>query len=71
MIRTRMLWFSFGFASASATIAQFVYKDLLFDSNSIASQMKERFKSLDSRVSNLESAFSSKTDAPRVEETVG
>ncbi|XP_073136489.1 uncharacterized protein [Henckelia pumila] len=71
MIRTRMLWFSFGFASASASIAHFMYKDLWFDRNSIASDVKERFQSLDSRVSNLESVLSSKTNAPQDEETVG
>ncbi|KZV34810.1 hypothetical protein F511_00712 [Dorcoceras hygrometricum] len=71
MIRTRMLWFSFGFASASVAIAHVMYKDLLSDRSSITSEMKERFNSLDSRVSNLETVLSSKTNAPRDEETVG
>ncbi|KAI3470161.1 hypothetical protein Pfo_026824 [Paulownia fortunei] len=60
MIRTRLLWFSLGFASASGAIAQFVFKDLWTDRNSLISQLEEKFNSLDTRVSNLESVISNK-----------
>ncbi|KAL8461264.1 hypothetical protein ACS0TY_032657 [Phlomoides rotata] len=53
----RLLWFTVGFASTSGAIAQFVFKDLYTDRNSISSQLKEKFNSLDTRVSNLESAI--------------
>lgn len=44
MIRTRLLWFSLGFASASGAIAQFVFKDLWMDRNSLTSQVKSPLK---------------------------
>lgn len=44
MMRTRLLWFSVGFASASGAIAQFVFKDLWSDRSSLASQVKSHLK---------------------------
>ncbi|KAM3266457.1 hypothetical protein P3S67_028700 [Capsicum chacoense] len=57
MMRTRLVWFTFGFASASATITHFIFKDLWADRLSLSSQMKEKFGVLETRVSNLESAL--------------
>ncbi|PIN00883.1 hypothetical protein CDL12_26619 [Handroanthus impetiginosus] len=71
MIRTRLLWFTLGFASTSGAIAQFVFKDLWIDRNSLASQLKEKFDSLDTRVSNLESVISNKTTPSQDEGHVG
>ncbi|KAL3835080.1 hypothetical protein ACJIZ3_009816 [Penstemon smallii] len=67
MFRTRLLWFSIGFASASAAITQFIVKDLWVDRTSISSKLKENFDSLDSRISNLESVISSKPTSPQDE----
>ncbi|KAG8369464.1 hypothetical protein BUALT_Bualt14G0016400 [Buddleja alternifolia] len=61
MMRTRLLWFSVGLASASGAITQFIFKDLWIDRTSLASQLKEKFNSLDTRVSNLESSVISNT----------
>ncbi|XP_022874645.1 uncharacterized protein LOC111393370 [Olea europaea var. sylvestris] len=55
MMRTRLLWFSLGFASTSAVMTHFVFKDLWIDRKCISSQLNEKFSSLDTRVSNLES----------------
>ncbi|KAL0413765.1 UNVERIFIED_CONTAM: hypothetical protein Sradi_1578200 [Sesamum radiatum] len=55
MMRTRFLWFSLGLASTSGAIAQFILKDLFVDLESLAFQVKEKFNSLEARVSNLES----------------
>ncbi|KAL7612351.1 hypothetical protein Lser_V15G05897 [Lactuca serriola] len=55
MLRTRLVWFTFGFASTAAIMSQFVYKDLLLDRHSLSLQLKQQFDSLESRVSNLES----------------
>ncbi|XP_057771271.1 uncharacterized protein LOC130991193 isoform X1 [Salvia miltiorrhiza] len=66
MMRTRFLWFGLGFASASGAIAQFVVKDLWTDRSSLTSQLTEKFNSLDTRVSNLESVISTKPTSPQV-----
>ncbi|KAG6393663.1 hypothetical protein SASPL_147908 [Salvia splendens] len=66
MMRTRILWFGVGFASASGAIAQFVLKDLWTDRTSLASQVTEKFDSLDARVFNLESVISSNHTSPQV-----
>lgn len=66
-MRTRLLWFSLGFASASGAIAQFVFKDLWTDRSSLASQLTGKFNSLDTRVSNLESVISNKPTSPQDE----
>ncbi|KAH6766295.1 hypothetical protein C2S52_017278 [Perilla frutescens var. hirtella] len=58
-------WFSLGFASTSGAIAQFVFKDLWTDLSSIASLLTEKFNSLDTRVSNLESVISNKPISPQ------
>ncbi|KAL8048846.1 hypothetical protein ABFX02_07G093700 [Erythranthe guttata] len=71
MIRTRLLWSSLGFVSTSGAIAQFVLKDLWIDRNSLSSQLKEQFNSLDTRVSNLESVISSKPNSSQDEGTIG
>ncbi|XP_042030227.1 uncharacterized protein LOC121777147 [Salvia splendens] len=65
MMRTRILWFGVGFASASGAIAQFVLKDLWTDRTSLASQVTEKFDSLDARVFNLESVISSNHTSPQ------
>ncbi|KAH6777526.1 hypothetical protein C2S51_008838 [Perilla frutescens var. frutescens] len=54
------------FPSASGAIAQFVFKDLWTDRSSIASQLTQKFNSLDTRVSNLESVISNKPISPQV-----
>ncbi|KAG9136180.1 hypothetical protein Leryth_003791 [Lithospermum erythrorhizon] len=54
MIRTRLLWFTMGFASASGLMAQFIFKDLLIHRNSISNQVAEQFNALETRVANLE-----------------
>ncbi|GMP78692.1 hypothetical protein CsSME_00034528 [Camellia sinensis var. sinensis] len=54
MMRTRLLWFTFGFASASAVITHFVFKDIWSDRQSLSCQLKQKFDALDTRVSNLE-----------------
>ncbi|KVI08229.1 hypothetical protein Ccrd_013400 [Cynara cardunculus var. scolymus] len=55
MLRTRLVWFTFGFASTAAVMSQFVYRDLLLDRHSLSCQLKQQFDSLESRLSNLES----------------
>ncbi|XP_076924069.1 uncharacterized protein LOC143586394 [Bidens hawaiensis] len=55
MMRMRLMWFTLGFASTSAVMANLVYKDLLLDRHSLSCQLKNQFESLESRVSNLES----------------
>ncbi|XP_051116655.1 uncharacterized protein LOC127241579 isoform X2 [Andrographis paniculata] len=59
MIRTRLLWFTLGFASASGAIAQFVCRDLWADRNSRSRELMDKFNALDARVSNMESVVSS------------
>ncbi|KAL8487967.1 hypothetical protein ACS0TY_024304 [Phlomoides rotata] len=66
MIRMILLWFTVGFASTSGAIAQFVFKDLYADRNSISSQLKEKFNSLNTRVSNLESAIMNQPISPQL-----
>ncbi|KAA8531435.1 hypothetical protein F0562_006212 [Nyssa sinensis] len=54
MLRTRLLWFTFGFTSAAGSMSHFIFKDLWVDSYSLSSQLKEKFDALDARVFNLE-----------------
>ncbi|KAL1544872.1 hypothetical protein AAHA92_21669 [Salvia divinorum] len=71
MMRTRFLWFGLGFASASGAIAQFVVKDLWTDRTSLFDQLREKFNSLDTRVSNLESVISKEATSPQDEGNLG
>ncbi|XP_059289180.1 uncharacterized protein LOC132042671 isoform X1 [Lycium ferocissimum] len=57
MMRTRLLWFTIGFTSASATMTHFIFRDLWADRISLSSQLKEKFGVLGTRVSNLESVL--------------
>ncbi|KAL6976179.1 hypothetical protein U1Q18_024969 [Sarracenia purpurea var. burkii] len=55
MIGTKMLWFSFGFASAAAAaVSLFLLKDHWIDRQSLFSQMKEKVDAIDTKLSNLE-----------------
>ncbi|KAK8532399.1 hypothetical protein V6N13_131728 [Hibiscus sabdariffa] len=54
MIRSRLLWFALGFSVTSASISQFIYKDLWTDRFTLKSDMKQKFDALEARVSNLE-----------------
>ncbi|KAL3641608.1 hypothetical protein CASFOL_012423 [Castilleja foliolosa] len=65
MIRTRLLWFTLGVASTSGAIAQFIFRDLMVERNSLSSQLTEKFNSLDARVSNLESVIPNKPTSPQ------
>ncbi|CAN6448868.1 unnamed protein product [Victoria cruziana] len=58
MLRTRLLFFTIGFATAGGTISYFVWRDLLAAHHSTSSQVKNKFGSLESRVSNLEAMLS-------------
>ncbi|CAN4076915.1 unnamed protein product [Withania somnifera] len=66
MMRTRLLWFTLGFTSASATITHFIFKDLWADRLSVSSQLREKFGVLETRVSTLESALHDTPDAQQV-----
>nr|GMD85408.1 fanconi anemia group D2 protein [Ipomoea batatas] len=57
MTRTRFMWFTLGFSSASALMAQFVFRDLLIDRTLLSSQLKEKFSALEGRVSSLETVL--------------
>lgn len=67
-MRTRLLWFTLGFTSASATMTHFIFKDLWADRLFLSSQLKEKFGVLGTRVSNLESAFH---DIPNTHQVFG
>ncbi|KAL0387989.1 UNVERIFIED_CONTAM: hypothetical protein Sradi_2680700 [Sesamum radiatum] len=67
MMRTRFLWFSLGLASTSGAIAQFILKDLFVDLESLTFQVKEKFHSLETRVSNLESDIPRRPTSSRVQ----
>ncbi|KGN44712.1 hypothetical protein Csa_016169 [Cucumis sativus] len=59
MLRTRLFWFSLGFATTAASISHFVWRDLLAYRcalSSDASFMERSFDALEARISNLESA---------------
>ncbi|KAI7726936.1 hypothetical protein M8C21_013999 [Ambrosia artemisiifolia] len=58
MMRMRLLWVTLGFGSTAGVMGSLVYKDLLLDRHSLSLQLKNQFDSLESRVSNLESASS-------------
>ncbi|KAG8488411.1 hypothetical protein CXB51_016549 [Gossypium anomalum] len=55
MMRSRLLWFTLGFSVTAASISQFIYRDLWTDRYALKSDMKEKFDTLEARVSNLES----------------
>nr|XP_016479514.1 PREDICTED: uncharacterized protein LOC107800794 isoform X1 [Nicotiana tabacum] len=54
MMRTRLLWFTIGLTSVSATMTHFIFKDLWADRFSLSSQLKEKCSVLETRVSSLE-----------------
>ncbi|XP_031478911.1 uncharacterized protein LOC116249787 [Nymphaea colorata] len=58
MLRTRLLFFTLGFATTGAAISHFVWRDLWAAHHSTSSQVKDKFGFLDSRVSNLEAMLS-------------
>ncbi|CAK9140074.1 unnamed protein product [Ilex paraguariensis] len=58
MIRTRLAWFTLGFATAGATITHLVLKDLWVHRNSLSSDLKLKFDALDTRITNLEPVLS-------------
>ncbi|XP_008447209.1 uncharacterized protein LOC103489712 isoform X1 [Cucumis melo] len=55
MLRTRLFWFSIGFATTAASISQFVWRDLLAHRSALLSDMERNFDALEARISNLES----------------
>ncbi|XP_022992003.1 uncharacterized protein LOC111488481 isoform X2 [Cucurbita maxima] len=55
MLRTRLFWFSVGFAATSASISQFVWRDLLAHRCALSSDIERNFDALEARISNLES----------------
>ncbi|XP_004148945.1 uncharacterized protein LOC101218167 [Cucumis sativus] len=56
MLRTRLFWFSLGFATTAASISHFVWRDLLAYRCALSSDMERSFDALEARISNLESA---------------
>ncbi|KAL8098189.1 uncharacterized protein LOC141682717 [Apium graveolens] len=54
MLRTRLLWFTLGFGSATAAMSHFVFRDLWLHRQNLSSTLKQQFEALDTRVSNLE-----------------
>ncbi|XAR71101.1 hypothetical protein NMG60_11028213 [Bertholletia excelsa] len=64
MMRTRMLWYTLGFASTAAATTQFVFKDLWVDRQSLSSQLKHKFDALDTRISNLEQVIPTTNATP-------
>ncbi|XP_052207895.1 uncharacterized protein LOC127811768 [Diospyros lotus] len=71
MMRTRLVWFTFGFGSSAAAITHFIFKDLWIDRQSLSSHLKEKFDALDARVSNLEQVVSSNSMPPQDEGNLG
>ncbi|OVA03044.1 hypothetical protein BVC80_1807g16 [Macleaya cordata] len=66
MMRTRLLWFGFGFTVAGAAIAQFVWRDLLTDRHSLSSEVNHKFDALEARISMLESLKFRKAESTQV-----
>ncbi|KAK7382009.1 hypothetical protein VNO80_00636 [Phaseolus coccineus] len=56
MSRSRLLWFTFGFASSYAVFSQCVLKDLLVQSNALSSHFEHEFRVLETRISQIESS---------------
>ncbi|KAF8014747.1 hypothetical protein BT93_H0522 [Corymbia citriodora subsp. variegata] len=67
MLRTRLLWFGFGFTATGAAISQLVWRDLWVDRYALSAEMKEKFDALEARISNLESVPLSDSKPPQVE----
>ncbi|KAM7461076.1 hypothetical protein LguiA_029197 [Lonicera macranthoides] len=62
MVRTRLLWFTVGFGSATAAMTHFIFRDLFNDRHSLSSQ--EKFDALNTRVSNLEQPVLAENSTP-------
>ncbi|PKI55268.1 uncharacterized protein LOC116212901 [Punica granatum] len=67
MLRTRLLWFGLGFTATAAAISQLVWRDLWVDRHALSSDMKQKFDSLEARVSTLESVPLSESRPAQVE----
>ena len=59
MLRSRFLWFTFGFASTYAVLSQVVLKDLMLERHALTSHMERDFRILEARLSNIEESSSS------------
>ncbi|KAL9304078.1 hypothetical protein ACSQ67_021341 [Phaseolus vulgaris] len=57
MSRSRLLWFTFGFASSYAVFSQCVLKALLVQSNALYSHLEDEFGALQTRISEIESSL--------------
>ncbi|KAL2336133.1 hypothetical protein Fmac_010579 [Flemingia macrophylla] len=56
MSRRRLLWFTFGFASTYAVFSRCIRKDLLVERLALTSRVDQEFRSLEARLSNLDSS---------------
>ncbi|KAK9725140.1 hypothetical protein RND81_05G124800 [Saponaria officinalis] len=54
MIRTRLAWFTTGFAVAGISIASLIHRDLSKDRLLLLAQLEDNFGALQARVSSLE-----------------
>ncbi|KAH1204686.1 hypothetical protein GmHk_16G045575 [Glycine max] len=65
MSRSRLLWFTFGFASTYVALYQTVLKDLTLQRHAFTSHTERYFRILEARLSNIEqSSSSSSVPAP-------
>nr|KYP57663.1 hypothetical protein KK1_003930 [Cajanus cajan] len=58
MSRSRLLWFTFGFASTYAVFSQSLVKDLLVERIALTSHIDHHFRNLEARLSRIESSSS-------------
>ncbi|BAT98046.1 uncharacterized protein HKW66_Vig0170180 [Vigna angularis] len=64
MSRSRLLWFSFGFASVYAVFSQTVLKDLLVQRYALPSYLEHEFRVLENRISQIESSSAKPSSIP-------
>ncbi|TKY64033.1 hypothetical protein E2542_SST13923 [Spatholobus suberectus] len=63
MSRSRLLWFTFGFASTYAVLSHCVLKELLVERHALTSRMNNGFRALEARLSNIESSLPNRSSS--------
>ena len=64
MSRSRLLWFTFGFASTYVALYQTVLKELTLQRHALTSHTERYFRILEARLSNIEQSSSSSSSVP-------